>query len=107
VVSGVSGAGSRPAASSPATRAPRSSRKARRSAKAARSIFSYSRRRVSGEVHSITVAGTWMDEDEGLWWCRVAPRCFQSRDSRTPFFEEGKTEREGSVRRFRMPPGIG
>ncbi|CAG8011414.1 unnamed protein product [Penicillium nalgiovense] len=37
----------------------------------------------------------------GLWH-RVAPRCFQSRDSRTPFFEEGKTEREGSVRRFRM-----
>ncbi|KAK4861347.1 hypothetical protein LT330_004263 [Penicillium expansum] len=35
-------------------------------------------------------------------WRRVAPRCFQSRDSRTPFFEEGKTEREGSVRRFRM-----
>ena len=35
VVSGASGAGSRPAASSPATRAPRSSRKARRSAKAA------------------------------------------------------------------------
>ncbi|KAJ5446013.1 hypothetical protein N7491_002095 [Penicillium cf. griseofulvum] len=25
-----------------------------------------------------------------------------SRDSRTPFFEEGKSEREGSVRRFRM-----
>ncbi|KAJ5486454.1 hypothetical protein N7530_000754 [Penicillium desertorum] len=35
-------------------------------------------------------------------WRRVAPRCFQPRDSRTPFFEEGKTEREGSVRRFRM-----
>ncbi|CAI7640258.1 unnamed protein product [Penicillium glandicola] len=35
-------------------------------------------------------------------WRRVAPRCFQSRDSRTPFFEEGKPEREGSVRRFRM-----
>ncbi|EKV05146.1 hypothetical protein Pdw03_2966 [Penicillium digitatum] len=35
-------------------------------------------------------------------WRRVAPRCFQSRDSRTPFFEEGKTECEGSVRRFRM-----
>ncbi|KGO73858.1 hypothetical protein PITC_035740 [Penicillium italicum] len=36
------------------------------------------------------------------FWRRVAPRCFQPRDSRTPFFEEGKTEREGSVRRFRM-----
>ncbi|KAJ5170747.1 uncharacterized protein N7500_003530 [Penicillium coprophilum] len=35
-------------------------------------------------------------------WRRVAPRCFQTRDSRTPFFEEGKSEREGSVRRFRM-----
>ncbi|KAF7523191.1 hypothetical protein PCG10_006770 [Penicillium crustosum] len=35
-------------------------------------------------------------------WRRVAPRCFQSRQTRTPFFEEGKTEREGSVRRFRM-----
>ncbi|CAI7621658.1 unnamed protein product [Penicillium viridicatum] len=35
-------------------------------------------------------------------WRRVAPRCFQSRETRTPFFEEGKTEREGSVRRFRM-----
>ncbi|KXG54649.1 uncharacterized protein PGRI_077930 [Penicillium griseofulvum] len=36
------------------------------------------------------------------FWRRVAPRCFQTRDSRTPFFEEGKSEREGSVRRFRM-----
>lgn len=37
-------------------------------------------------------------------WRRVAPRWCQSRDSRTPFFEEGKTKtgREGSVRRFRM-----
>ncbi|KAJ5143197.1 uncharacterized protein N7515_001984 [Penicillium bovifimosum] len=35
-------------------------------------------------------------------WRRVAPRCFQTRDSRVPFFEEGKTQREGSVRRFRM-----
>lgn len=35
-------------------------------------------------------------------WRRVAPRCFQTRDARTPFFEEGKPEREGSVRRFRM-----
>lgn len=35
-------------------------------------------------------------------WRRVAPRWCQSRDSRTPFFEEGKTSREGSVRRFRM-----
>ncbi|KAJ5964730.1 uncharacterized protein N7479_004606 [Penicillium vulpinum] len=35
-------------------------------------------------------------------WRRVAPRCFLPRDSRTPFFEEGKPEREGSVRRFRM-----
>ncbi|KAJ5824509.1 hypothetical protein N7447_006849 [Penicillium robsamsonii] len=35
-------------------------------------------------------------------WRRVAPRCFQTRGSRTPFFEEGKSEREGSVRRFRM-----
>jgi hypothetical protein len=35
-------------------------------------------------------------------WRRVAPRCFQTRESRTGFFEEGKTEREGSVRRFRM-----
>lgn len=35
-------------------------------------------------------------------WRRVAPRCFQTHDSRTPFFEEGKPEREGSVRRFRM-----
>ncbi|KAI2787879.1 hypothetical protein POX_f08260 [Penicillium oxalicum] len=38
------------------------------------------------------------------FWRRVAPRWCQSRVSRTPFFEEGKTkaEREGSVRRFRM-----
>ncbi|CAG8215557.1 unnamed protein product [Penicillium olsonii] len=36
------------------------------------------------------------------FWRRVAPRCFQTRDARTPFFEEGKPEREGSVRRFRM-----
>ncbi|GLI82006.1 hypothetical protein PoHVEF18_010406 [Penicillium ochrochloron] len=35
-------------------------------------------------------------------WRRVAPRWCQTRDSRTPFFEEGKTSREGSVRRFRM-----
>ncbi|KAJ5295283.1 hypothetical protein PENANT_c001G00698 [Penicillium antarcticum] len=35
-------------------------------------------------------------------WRRVAPRCFQTRESRTLFFEEGKTDREGSVRRFRM-----
>lgn len=37
-------------------------------------------------------------------WRRVAPRWCQSRDSRAPFFEEGnpKTDREGSVRRFRM-----
>ncbi|KAJ5151107.1 uncharacterized protein N7482_010359 [Penicillium canariense] len=35
-------------------------------------------------------------------WRRVAPRWCQKRDSRTPFFEEGKTGREGSVRRFRM-----
>ncbi|KAJ5542944.1 hypothetical protein N7535_005367 [Penicillium sp. DV-2018c] len=35
-------------------------------------------------------------------WRRVAPRCFQTRDSRVPFFEEGKPQREGSVRRFRM-----
>ncbi|KAJ5788191.1 hypothetical protein N7457_003181 [Penicillium paradoxum] len=35
-------------------------------------------------------------------WRRVAPRCFQTRNSRTPFFEEGKPDREGSVRRFRM-----
>ena len=34
-------------------------------------------------------------------WRRVAPR-WCHRDSRTPFFEEGKTSREGSVRRFRM-----
>lgn len=36
------------------------------------------------------------------FWRRVAPRWCQTRDSRTPFFEEGKTSREGSVRRFRM-----
>ncbi|KAJ5334477.1 hypothetical protein N7452_006880 [Penicillium brevicompactum] len=36
------------------------------------------------------------------FWRRVAPRCFQTRDARVPFFEEGKPEREGSVRRFRM-----
>ncbi|CAI7627176.1 unnamed protein product [Penicillium bialowiezense] len=36
------------------------------------------------------------------FWRRVAPRCFQTRDARIPFFEEGKPEREGSVRRFRM-----
>ncbi|KAJ5770648.1 uncharacterized protein N7511_002699 [Penicillium nucicola] len=35
-------------------------------------------------------------------WRRVAPRCFQTRESRMLFFEEGKPEREGSVRRFRM-----
>ncbi|KAJ5990746.1 hypothetical protein N7522_010953 [Penicillium canescens] len=35
-------------------------------------------------------------------WRRVAPRCLQTRESRTLFFEEGKHEREGSVRRFRM-----
>jgi hypothetical protein len=35
-------------------------------------------------------------------WRRVAPRWCQGRDSRTPFFEEGKNGREGSVRRFRM-----
>ncbi|KAJ6014973.1 hypothetical protein N7540_009564 [Penicillium herquei] len=35
-------------------------------------------------------------------WRRVAPRWCQARDARTPFFEEGKTSREGSVRRFRM-----
>jgi hypothetical protein len=34
-------------------------------------------------------------------WRRVAPR-WCHRDSRTPFFEEGKINREGSVRRFRM-----
>lgn len=34
-------------------------------------------------------------------WRRVAPRWCQ-RNSRTPFYEEGKTSREGSVRRFRM-----
>ncbi|KAJ5637350.1 hypothetical protein N7490_007229 [Penicillium lividum] len=34
-------------------------------------------------------------------WRRVAPR-WCHRDSRTLFFEEGKTSREGSVRRFRM-----
>lgn len=38
-------------------------------------------------------------------WKRVAPRWFQPGDNRTPFFEEGKNgkaNREGSVRRFRM-----
>lgn len=35
-------------------------------------------------------------------WRRVAPRWCQTRESRLPFFEEGKTSREGSVRRFRM-----
>lgn len=35
-------------------------------------------------------------------WRRVAPRWCQGRNSRTPFFEEGKSDREGSVRRFRM-----
>lgn len=35
-------------------------------------------------------------------WRRVAPRWCKSQDTRTPFFEEGKTSREGSVRRFRM-----
>lgn len=35
------------------------------------------------------------------FWRRVAPRWCQ-RNSRTPFFEEGKSGREGSVRRFRM-----
>ncbi|KAJ5287007.1 hypothetical protein N7478_002693 [Penicillium angulare] len=35
-------------------------------------------------------------------WRRVAPRWCQAKDSRVPFFEEGKTSREGSVRRFRM-----
>lgn len=35
-------------------------------------------------------------------WRRVAPRWCQGRNSRTPFFEEGKSNREGSVRRFRM-----
>ena len=34
-------------------------------------------------------------------WRRVAPRWCQP-DTRTPFFEEGRTSREGSVRRFRM-----
>ncbi|KAJ6134423.1 hypothetical protein N7523_000745 [Penicillium sp. IBT 18751x] len=34
-------------------------------------------------------------------WRRVAPR-WCHRESRAPFFEEGKTSREGSVRRFRM-----
>lgn len=34
-------------------------------------------------------------------WRRVAPRWCQ-RNSRMPFFEEGKTGRDGSVRRFRM-----
>lgn len=36
------------------------------------------------------------------FWRRVAPRWCQGSDSRTPFFEEGRTSREGSVRRFRM-----
>ncbi|THC91854.1 hypothetical protein EYZ11_008676 [Aspergillus tanneri] len=39
------------------------------------------------------------------FWRRVAPRWCQSRDNRTPFFEEGKDGKgnyEGSVRRFRM-----
>lgn len=35
-------------------------------------------------------------------WRRVAPRWCQTQDTRAPFFEEGKTSREGSVRRFRM-----
>ncbi|KAJ5155281.1 hypothetical protein N7492_008084 [Penicillium capsulatum] len=35
-------------------------------------------------------------------WRRVAPRWCQASDTRTPFFEEGRTSREGSVRRFRM-----
>lgn len=35
-------------------------------------------------------------------WRRVAPRWCQTEDTRTPFFEEGKTTREGSIRRFRM-----
>ncbi|KAJ5102995.1 hypothetical protein N7532_003524 [Penicillium argentinense] len=35
-------------------------------------------------------------------WRKVAPKWCQARDARTPFFEEGKTSREGSVRRFRM-----
>lgn len=37
-------------------------------------------------------------------WRRVAPRWFRPDDSRTPFFEEGRStrSREGSVRRFRM-----
>lgn len=35
-------------------------------------------------------------------WRRVAPRWCQTREARTPFFEEGNTCREGSVRRFRM-----
>ncbi|KAL1991070.1 hypothetical protein VTN49DRAFT_5574 [Thermomyces lanuginosus] len=35
-------------------------------------------------------------------WRRIAPPCFRPSYSRTPFFEEGKTNREGSVRRFRM-----
>lgn len=34
-------------------------------------------------------------------WRKVAPR-WCHRDSRAPFFEEGKSGREGSVRRFRM-----
>ncbi|KAJ5387022.1 hypothetical protein N7509_009563 [Penicillium cosmopolitanum] len=35
-------------------------------------------------------------------WRRVAPRWCQAQDARTPFFKEGNTSREGSVRRFRM-----
>lgn len=35
-------------------------------------------------------------------WRRVAPRWCRTRSSRVPFFEEGRTSREGSVRRFRM-----
>ncbi|KAJ5084202.1 hypothetical protein NUU61_008781 [Penicillium alfredii] len=41
-------------------------------------------------------------------WRRVAPRWCRTRDARTPFFEEGRPSREGSVRRFRMDlPGDG
>ena len=35
-------------------------------------------------------------------WQRVAPKWCQFGDRRTPFFEEGKTDDDGSVRRFRM-----
>ncbi|KAL1977288.1 hypothetical protein VTN31DRAFT_147 [Thermomyces dupontii] len=35
-------------------------------------------------------------------WRRIAPPCFRPSYSRTPFFEEGKSNHEGSVRRFRM-----